>query len=87
MENYKGVESKWEFNKTEKGFINCCIKSGYEIVECKQYISKTKWKVRIGDAVIPWETLNNGIKFAEKPFQKNIEMSIKLAELKRSLEN
>lgn len=86
MESYKNITGKWEFNATEKAFIDFCINHNYEIIECKQFISKTKWHFKISDDVIEkWETYNDNIKFDKKPLEKSISLRIEIEKLQKQL--
>ena len=82
MEEYKGIQSKWEFSKKEKAFIDYCIKNNYEIIECKQYQSKTKWTFKITDNIADtWETVNDSYELDEKQLNRSIELTLKIKEI------
>ena len=82
MEQYKGITAKWEFSKKEKAFIDYCIKHNYEITECKQYQSKTKWKFKINNSIVDtWETMNDGFELDEKQLNRSIELTLKIKEI------
>ena len=82
MEQYKGITAKWEFSVKEKAFIDYCIKHNYEITECKQFNSKTKWKFKIHNSIIDtWETVNDSYKLDEEQLDKSIELILKIKKI------
>jgi hypothetical protein len=86
MEQYKGVQAKWEFSDKEKAFIDYCIKHNHEITECKQYTSKTKWKFKINNGLVDtWETVNDGYKLDEKQLSRSIELTMKIGEIEKEV--
>ena len=88
MEQYKGIQAKWEFSNKEKAFIDYCIKNNYEIIECKQYQSKTKWKFKINNSIIDtWETVNDGYELNEKLLNSSIELTLKIKEIEANCVN
>ena len=88
MEQYKGIQAKWEFSNKEKAFIDYCIKHNYEITECKQYQSKTKWKFKINNSIVnTWETVNDGYELNEKLLNSSIELTLKIKEIEANCVN
>jgi len=86
MEIYKGIKGKWEFCEKEKAFINYCEACNYDILECKQYVSKTMWKFKITDNIIEsYETLNDDEKFDKNRLGCYIEQRIGLEELRNQI--
>lgn len=70
---YKGYEFKYELTNLDKKFVDYLIKNGFKILECKQYNSKTKFKLEQNGVKFDYETY--GITSSMKNFIAIFERS------------
>lgn len=72
---YKGYEFKWELSKNDKAFIDHLIDNNFVILDCKQYMSKTKFTLQKEDVIFKYETYSeiSDIKGYLKNFDRAFE--------------
>ena len=81
--NFLGIKLKWELNKNEKRFIKYLIVNGFNIIKCKQYISKLKLVVEKDNIIFPYELSADVVhmKAYIQMFERNWKSTKKIYEL------